>query len=249
MHILTVNTSPSIIATIAQFCGGGVVIPIQFFLHLVFRPPSSAQSHEELRVDLTDALLWLPLSIVLNSGPIFAMYLASDFATRHWWTWFWQLFPIRIAIGYYSILFILRATGLSSLSRKLNYQTTMRCIFVPYILLQASVWIYTISTSPYSVFEIFVPKTLEPDLANTFVGLMRTLLQVDQFSVMISSFLWLFYLTLDMSKLGLVSRQHVTFFPLLLGWLPMLGPGATFGIVWLWKEQFMVPTILDKRRR
>lgn len=240
---------PSIIATIAQFAGGGLFLPIQFFLHLVYRPPSSAQSHEDLRIDLIDALLWLPLSVLLNTGPIFGMYFASDLTKRHWWTWFWQLFATRIAIGYYSIIFFVKVTGLSRLARKLNYQTTMRCLFIPYILSQSTVWIYTISTAPYSVFKIFVPGTVEPEFAGTFIGLMRRLLQVDQISVMVSAFLWLFFLTRDMNNLGLVMRQHLTFFPLLLGWLPMLGPGATFGIIWLWKEQYMVPNVVDKRRR
>ncbi|KAH7130066.1 hypothetical protein B0J11DRAFT_243598 [Dendryphion nanum] len=240
---------PSIMATIAQFAGGGVFFPINYFLHLVYRPPSTSTSRDDLRVDLSDAFLWLPLSLLFNTAPTLAMYFAPTFATRHYYTWFWQLFTVRIGITYYTIVSLVKLTGFSMSGHKLNYQATLRKLFAPYIVLQTALWLYSIFNTPYPLRTVFVPGKIEADFAGTFIGLMRRLLQVDQWSVMGSSFLWLIYLMWDMSHIGLVSRKQLYSFPLLLAIFPLLGPGATFVVMWLWKERFVVPDESEKKRR
>ncbi|KAF2265030.1 hypothetical protein CC78DRAFT_579711 [Lojkania enalia] len=85
---------PAIVATLAQLGGGGVIIPIYYFFSIAFRPPTTSQSSLERRVNVGNAWIFLPLILIFHSIPAFAMYFSPELESRHYWTWFWQLYPV-----------------------------------------------------------------------------------------------------------------------------------------------------------
>ncbi|KAF2020109.1 hypothetical protein BU24DRAFT_448457 [Aaosphaeria arxii CBS 175.79] len=231
---------PAIIGTIAQLAGGGVFFPVQNLLHYVFCPPVSIQKPSDRRVNVGDALKWSPLVVVLHTVPAIGMYIAPNFNTRHWFCWFWQLYTVRISLGYYILRTLGAVLNISSPRGQGTYHQILRLAMSPLIAVSATIWIYVVFQSPFSLATIFWPSKVEGEFAGTFVGFMRRMLQFDQWFLMGSHFLWTWYLLRDMKIAGLVSFQKALSIALGVLLVPVLGPGATAGLLWLWRESYLV---------
>lgn len=212
-------------------------MPLYYFLYLIFSPPAASQSIQNRKIDLNDAMFYLPLTLLLSTIPIMGMYLAPSMQDRHWWTWLWQLFPMRITIGYYILKAIRGVIGWPNVRRNADYHATLRMFMGPIIAVSTALWIYTLSQSPYPLSTVFLPTSSLSDFDNVFAGLMRKGLQYDQLFVFGASFLWLGYLMWEEkgAKTAIISR-----FVALLGLVPIVGPGATLGVMWLVRERYLV---------
>ncbi|KAF2713384.1 hypothetical protein K504DRAFT_530375 [Pleomassaria siparia CBS 279.74] len=232
---------PSILGAIAQLGGGGVFIPLYYFLHLIFCPSIGQQTSTDRRVDVTRSFVWLPLMLVFHYYPVFAMYLSEDFATRHYWVWAWQLYCVRIGIGYYVIQVIGKVLplNLSGLVRKMNYHTSLRLIIGPLIAISAAVWIHMLMNCPYSFSTLFLPIK-DPQEGKSWIGMMRRCLQWDEVFVFGGSFLWLAYLAVEMRASKIWSSSSIFGYLSLAGLALGIGPGAVFGVMWLWRETVLV---------
>lgn len=105
----------------------------------------------------------------------------------------------------------------------------------------AGVWIYTLISSTYSLYEIFCPSPLPYELVGTFTGQMRVLLKWDYIFVVGSSLLWWGYEMWDLKRAGKVTVGGIG--KLLLMWLGVglvLGPSVGFAVVWLVRERYLV---------
>jgi hypothetical protein len=195
-------------------------------------------------VDLSDGFIYIPLLLLFHTIPVMGMYLAPSMQDRHWWTWMWQLYPVRVTIGYYlvkSVSIMLRWPK-ERVGFNLNYQTTLRLLVAPLIAVSAAVWIYVVLSTPYSLYTVFWPAQTTASLEGTFVGLMSRLLQFDQWFAMTSSFAWLWVLMADMTDVQRQPGIRTVFFLANLGLLPVIGPGATFAVMWLVREKYLVGT-------
>ncbi|KAF2801072.1 hypothetical protein K505DRAFT_227365 [Melanomma pulvis-pyrius CBS 109.77] len=234
---------PAIMATIAQLGGGGVIIPLQYYLYSVFCPPVGLQYSADRRIDTGRAFIWLPLALLFNTIPLAGMYLSPDLNARHYWTWAWQLYSIRIALGYYFLLACssLVPSGVLRTAKTMNYHTALRIILGPLIVISATVWINLLVNCPYSFSVLFIPsKNHEQEHANRWVGMIRRCLQYDELVVFGSAFLWLVYLALDMKNAGIWSPGKVLRFLGAFAGAIAVGPGAALGGLWLWREKDLV---------
>jgi hypothetical protein len=233
---------------IAQLGGGGVFIPLNFFLHLVFCPPVQMQSSADRRIDINRAFIWLPLMLLFHTVPVFGMYLASDFDSRHYWTWAWQLYTVRVSLGYYAILALssVLPSSLKSLGQRISYHAALRIILGPFIAISTVVWINLLVSCPYSFSTLFSPIKNRLEIESRWVGMIRRCLQYDELVVLGSAFIWLFYLQSDLKAASMCTLSQSRAFMALLLLIPVIGPGATLGVIWLWKEKSMVEEKSDE---
>lgn len=68
---------------------------------------------------------------------------------------------------------------------------------------------------------------------------MRRFLQVDQVSSFGASLLWLTYLFGDLKAEGVVGQNWLVLFAVKAVLMAVVGPGATFALGWLWREEVL----------
>ncbi|KAI2638023.1 hypothetical protein GGS26DRAFT_546167 [Hypomontagnella submonticulosa] len=223
---------PTIFTFLGQFLGLGSVAPIFYFLLFAFGPTASALA----RSSVQNRTVWnqgrgalLPVIFLFHTAEVFAMCLAPELATRHYWTWAWQLTPLWIGIG--NIL-LTRLT--KSLLPKSTIFTSPKLLLVVMGTMSAGAWIYTLIYSPYPLSTIFIPVL---DEQVEFIPFVRRVFQVDHVSVFSSSFLWLLYSFVDLGKAGLLEKGWLYNVALLLVLTLSAGPGAAFTFGWYIRER------------
>jgi hypothetical protein len=231
-------SSPAVFATIAQIGGGGVFIPIYYFCNIVYGGPVQRLPPAEKKIDIVGAWGFLVGILIFNTVPLVGALFASTLEQRHWWTWLWQLYAPRITIFWYIAMFLYSAFGLreSAPSPKtrgtVRYQTNVRMIMTPIILVPAAIWIYTLINCPYPIRTVFWPQPLsDPNIFNTatWVERMKRTLIFDQLSIVASTFLWLAWDMKDLKQFVMVCAMGI-----------VIGPGATMGIMWCVRESWIV---------
>jgi hypothetical protein len=221
-------------ATIAQIAGGGVFLPIYYGLFLLFTTPIAQQPAAQRKVNLTDAWIYLPLMFVFNYGPVVGMLYHPTLAGRHYWTWFWQLYSVRMTIAYYAISFLASILPLPRLALRGSYRTTVTVMLAPCIAISAALWIYTLFNCPYPFSHIFWPQAFAED---TWINRLRRILQLDYVFVSGTGLLWVFGVLRDAGLHGVAGTMKIA----LLGGIATVcvGPGATLGLLWLWREMMV----------
>ncbi|KAF7899504.1 hypothetical protein EAF00_003840 [Botryotinia globosa] len=150
------NSNPTIFTCLAQFSGIGIVAPFFLFLCLVFGPgahdlaklPSSSRT-----VGHNDIWTLFPVVLLLHTAEVFLMFLGTDLTTRHYWTWAWQTPPLWIGIA---------VTVSSSITKdRIAGAGSFTSLGSPLVILSAistSVWLFTITSSPFPIATIFLPR-------------------------------------------------------------------------------------------
>ncbi|KAF2730284.1 hypothetical protein EJ04DRAFT_445388 [Polyplosphaeria fusca] len=220
---------PTLFSQIAQIGGGGVVVPLFFFFHvLTSSPETHARRGPSRRTNLRDSWLYLPLVLAFHSVPVYLMYFAPTLETRHYWTWFWQLFPVRISLGYHAVLAVMAITGLSfrPFVPGFRYITALISILAPFIVISAGMYLFTLVKAPYTLTQIFIPSTYDDVVKHDWVLRMRRILQWDEIIIFGSGLLWLAWKAgwdrMRPARLGLSAAAVLVF-----------GPGAGFALLWL----------------
>lgn len=228
--------SPMVTALLSQLGGGGLVIPIYFALFLVYCRPIQYQTATELRISLSDAWLYLLLVLVLYTIPLYAMYFAPLLEDRHYWTWFWQLFPVRISMAYWTFQAIGKVIKPPTVFY-LGYITSLTLVLGTFITMSSMQWLELLFDAPYSFYDIFFPA---PNAVDTWGNRLKRILQLDQVSIDLSVLIWLGFLFWDMKKAKILQTWEVYGFlvtSILL--VVALGPGAGFGVTWLLRESWI----------
>lgn len=100
-------------------------------------------------------------------------------------------------------------------------------------IISASTWLFTLFSSPYTLWEIYIP-----DLAvqTDFEPHMRKALQLDELFGFTSSYLWLVYVFHDLRSAGFVGKEWALVAALIPVFALCVGPGAALAVGWLWRE-------------
>ncbi|OTB15229.1 hypothetical protein K445DRAFT_376181 [Daldinia sp. EC12] len=221
---------PSVFTVAGQFLGIGSVGPILYFLSLTFGPTAS----DLARMPARDRSVWnrgsglvLLLIFLFHTSEVFAMCLAPELTTRHYWTWAWQMSPLYIGLA---------NTLLSGLTKPLLSKlgiASPKSILIVAGIISAGVWGYTLLFSPYSLSTIFIPSSEVP---SEFIPFVQKVFQADHVSIFSSSFLWLLYSFLDLKSAGIIGANWLCSLLLLPVSLGLVGPAATFTIFWCIRE-------------
>jgi hypothetical protein len=104
--------------------------------------------------------------------------------------------------------------------------------------LSAVVWIHTNATSPYSFATMFVPEGI-PSYQTDVTVYVRDFWKAAKLIFFGNTFLWLGYLFWDMKHAGMVASSWLSIVCYAVSSLIVLGPGATAGLGWLWREEII----------
>ncbi|KAI2471798.1 hypothetical protein F4781DRAFT_77712 [Annulohypoxylon bovei var. microspora] len=221
---------PTIFTVAGQFLGIGPVSGVFYFLYITFGPTSSdlARFTHGRSVWHKGSIHFVLTILLLHTSEIFAMFLAPDFATRHYWTWAWQL---TLWIGVANVIF---DQALRFLRLKKSMSISLAPLLITLGSISAGVWLYTLMFSPYSLSTLFIPEAEEQF---EFITHTRRALQADELGVVISSLLWLAYSFFDLYVAGLLGGEWLLYTGSLLIVTPCVGPGATILVGWYLREK------------
>ncbi|KAL7621623.1 hypothetical protein AAE478_008949 [Parahypoxylon ruwenzoriense] len=226
---------PTFFSLAGQVLGMGLVAPLFYFLCFTFGPTASdfARSPVRDRTVVHDhSGLLLPIVVLFHTSEVFAMFLAPEPTTRHYWTWAWQLAPLWIGVS--NVLFTRIARPVLS---EHTVPISPRPLLPVLGLISAGVWVYTLLFSPYSITAIFLPV---PEVQSKFVPHVRKAFQADELALFSSSFLWLAYSFFDLRASGLATNKWLYSIALLSALIPCIGPGASFIAGWYLKEKVLL---------
>jgi hypothetical protein len=235
-----------------QVIGLGVVCPFYCLLSYIHAPSTGLV----IEPSQSSAIALLPALILGFYIPTYATLLWPDLYERQGWLFVWQLFPAYISLAYHAISYLLsyadktkskktsseQAASPTSL-QKLNHDLLVMRLCIGFsVLIGATSWIWTrYKTGSFAALaEIFLPTAnpsrLLPDLTAYSVQFLRW----DEIFVFGSKLVWLAYLYADVKRSS--QLRHVSWLGLIsCAVLAMisLGPGATVGLGWLWREEML----------
>jgi hypothetical protein len=223
-----------------QTGGIGLTGGAYFFWLYVLTPIRSLRVPENRKGDSRYTVSILPLLILFSIVPLYQSYYAESLQTRHWYMWAWQMFPLYVSLTQNFTAWMF-SSGVSSDQGEdtANDATAVKVTVGSMALLSACIWIYTLSFSPYSVQQMFIPDYFLTPVPNNFVEQARHFLKWDQVCGSGSSLLWLFYSFSDLKRANMTNRSWFVAFFAVAGLTVCLGPGAAFAIGWLWREQIL----------
>jgi hypothetical protein len=193
------------------------------------------------------AIVVLPTLILAYYIPAFAMFDWPTLSGRESWLFVWQMFPVWISLIATLMSWFIPDTTVSDRFESPNRDLpVIRYTIGTLSLLSSTVWLATcISAFPQNkISSIFVPDNL-PSQATDFVAFTREFLKVDELFLFTNTFLWLAYLFWDLNHAGMLKTGWIRLLLYLVGSIALLGPGATAGVGWLWRENILA----SKRHR
>lgn len=235
--------SPVVFGILAQLLGGGFMLPLYFFLFYTYSPIGNFKASDNRLTNVWNTSSTFPVMFLFSLTPIYLMYQSPKLETRQYWSFAWQMFPVWVEIGQQVILKIMPDTmKYNRIYAPKADVTPVRLTVWTFTVISAAAWIYTLVTSPFSMADIFVP-TLHPK--DEFIALTRYFLQMDWIAIFGSAFLWLVYAFGDLKTAGMVHQGWATILGLGALSFVCVGPGATFALGWLWREE----TLISKRHK
>lgn len=238
--MILIRSRPFLFGWIAQFKGIGAVGPIYFFLHYTFAQIQNFRALDQRLTNIAYTSTVLPVMIVAFYIPHFVSHIHPDLAVRHIADWIWQWFPLWVS----ALQFLLAKTVMPDtlshdrLHAPLRDVLTIRITIYACSILAAAVWWYTLLMSPFSAALIFIPHLNNPQVSWTDCA--RNVLQYDHIFCWTSAILWLGYLFTDLKRAGMVTQSWKMIFSAAALSTLVIGPGATVGLGWLWREDILI---------
>lgn len=169
------------------------------------------------------------ITLLLHTSEVFTMFLASDFTTRHYWTWAWQLTPLWIGIGN---AVLDQTFGLLRLRKSLTTSSPVP-LLVTLGFASSGVWLYILAFSPFSLSDLFIPDVEQFE----YIPHCRRALQADELGVMVNSLLWQAYSFFDLYQAGLMGTEWLLYAGSLPIFMLCLGPGTAILAGWYLREK------------
>lgn len=227
------HLSATLFTFVAQLLGVGNVAPIYYFLHITFAPSATAlkRSADDRRLQPEQLAYLLPLFLTLHTFEVVRALTAPDLETRQYWAWAWQMTPLWIGVANF-----LLSNLTTSVTLKKSVLASPNSLLVSMCAISSSVWLYTLSSSPYPLSDIFIPDSA--DQAD-FLGHTRKAFQSDEVYAFGSSFLWIIYMFYDLHAAKLVGIGSLVVSAVLSLVAAVTGPGTAFAFGWYWREQVL----------
>jgi hypothetical protein len=209
------------------------------FVHYIQSPIENFRSRDLRLTDMSYTASVLPVLILAHYIPMFASYSTYlSPQTRHVFIWIWQPFPVYVSVAQY----VLKKTIMPYTEQIDRVHHTERDL--PTInltvgslcALSATMWWYTLYSSPFSWATLFVPNLAAGQSGDAYI---RMFLQFDEIFAFAACFLWLLYLYGDMKKAGMMNDSWIGILVKGVVSLVAFGPGVTVGLAWLYREKLL----------
>ena len=217
----------------------GVVAPLYYFLHYVLSPIEKFSSTDHRLTRLNYSIAVLPAVLGAFFLPLCGAFLWPNLVERQSWLFIWQLYPTFLSIYLFTISKLFPETvDVDKYDAPKRDLPIIRLYMGLSIVLVSSVWIWSWATGPYSMMTIYWPTAI-PKTTTNFVDFIRDFLRYDQVFAFGPGLLWLLYLFGDLKHAGMMTAGWARILLSGLVTIVVLGPGATLGIGWLWREQIL----------
>ncbi len=204
-------------------------------VHYIQSPVENFRARDMRLTDLSYTASVLPVMLLTFYLPHFTSFSAwIDPNTRHAADWIWQPFAIWTTV----LQYLLRKTIMPDSVQEDRIKNSTRDLpIIKYTIhtvctISASTWWYTLYSSHFSLATLFIPVRTPDEFIRLF-------LQFDQVFSMGSCLLWLLYLFGDLKRAGMMANSWVDIIARGLITLAVVGPGATVGLGWWWREQLL----------
>jgi hypothetical protein len=188
------------------------------------------------------ALILLPTLILTYYIPAFGMFYWPTLAGREWWLFIWQMSPVWISFTAMLLSKFIPDTTVSDRFESPNRDMpVIQYTIGSLTTVSATGWLFTCISSILrnELLDVFIPGSL-PSQTTNFAAFTREFLKVDEIFLFGNTFLWLGYLFWDLKHAGMLKTNWIRLLGYLVGSVLLLGPGATAGLGWLWRENILV---------
>lgn len=206
------------------------------------------QQHEKTIVRTASVF---PAVLMGHFIPAYAMFFHPVLVERQApWLFIWQLYPIYVSLTFHLSKFLLgelvNRTGILLNSPRtqagtsggneaaIQLSVTRAVIGFPAILGGAT-WVYTVLSTRYSLRTVFIPTALPGNMSD-LTGFAGEFLRWDWVFVFLSMLLWVAYLLGELKTAGVVRFRWIVLGLCAAASILLVGPGATLGTGWLWRE-------------
>lgn len=244
---------PLIYGIAFQILGIGVVGPIWFFLHYVQSSLRNAAAPDLRMIDTAASKTALVAILTGLTIPSLLMYLVPGYDQRLMVNVVWQAFPITTLSLHYVLSRLIVG---NTMKHDIIWNVGADLPSVRLSIRIAAVisglcfnWVRWTSTGHF--FGIFVPQwstvtaaLLSKPLSLNLVDGMRLFLQIDELSIFAAAFFWLALLVHDLKKEEMTKISWLQVLVVGILGTCLLGPGALFAIIWLWREEILASKTL-----
>jgi len=190
----------------------------------------------------------LPALLLSYYLPLFTSFFAPTIYQRISANYLWQLFPLLLSLSsaVLSRFYFPNTTPQDRLTHPTRDLSTIRTTVGITVLFSASAWLHLLSTlgfSPRAIWEEYLPTSVmtPPHNSEELLSLAGKILRFDSLFLWANTFLWIAYLFGDMRRAGMLSPSSLVKMLGLVGvGMVLVGPGATAGLAWLWREEILI---------
>jgi hypothetical protein len=232
---------------LGQLRGIGVVSSIYYFLYYTSTPISNLKSSDMRLGRMNYALVLLPTLILTYYIPAYAMFYWPTLSGRESWLFLWQMFPVWISLTTRLLSSFIPDTTFTDRFESPNRDLpVIRYTIGTLGTISSTVWILTCirAMSRTGILGLFIPGSL-PSQTSSLAAFTREFLRFDEIFLFGNTFLWLGLLFWDLKYAGMLRTSWIQLLAYLIGSVLVLGPGATAGLGWLWRENILA----SKRHR
>ena len=237
-HRINLPCRPLLFGLATQLLGAGTAMPVYYFLYIAMVPISAFRASDLRLTDLSYTRSVLPIMACGYYVPYLLSLFGPNERIRHAAVWIFQMSPVWVSLGHWVLA---RLVFRSTIARDRIYNVNrdvnvIRWSLAPMILCSAISWIRTLSMAPLPLWQVLWPPG---DNGGDFIAKAQNVLRNDQIFFSAGSLLWMLYLFKDLKRAGMVQ----------FGWFGVIwrlalstacvGPGATVGVAWLFREHFL----------
>lgn len=173
--------------------------------------------------------------------PMVMMMFWPNFAGREVGLWVWQMFPVWLFLGTRVFGgFVGDTTVVDRFEGTERDVPVIRYTIGTLVAVSSVVWGWTAfqALSTGGMLGVFIPQML-PGQTTTLANFTREFLKFDEIFLFGNTFIWLGMLFWDLKFAGMLKVSWVRLAAYLVGTVLVLGPGATAGLGWLWREEIL----------
>jgi hypothetical protein len=215
----------------------GATGPIFYFLHYIFSPIENFAALDMRLTDLLYTKSILPSMVLGYYLPLYMSYFGPA-ELRLKGNFLWQVFPLWVALFQQIFRFFIADSVLfDRFHAPKKDLPIIRFTIGILVALSTVVWWHTVTQAPVSLRAMFIPgnKLVETEP----IRIIRITIQYDYLFCYGTALLWVGYMFSDLKYAGMVKQPWLILVLTCVGITVLAGPGAAFGLAWLWREEVL----------
>ncbi|KAK4169846.1 Neuroligin-4, X-linked [Cladorrhinum sp. PSN259] len=241
---LNILQFPNLFTLLGQIAGIGVLSPLWCYIQYVLSPVERFAARDQRLTRTHWSFASLPAILIAYLLPFYGLFMSPELETRQSLLYIWQLYPVYLSAALWFISRFFKNTEKQDrLTNTEKDLPVMKWYIGAGSLLGASMWISTTWPIGAGIVENFVPTDIPGRGFNagtlTFQQFIVQFMRWDQVFGFGSHLLWMAYQFWDLKAAGMLQEGWLKVVGLMVLGVPVIGPGATLGLAWLFRENIL----------